>query len=140
MNYEETFDKSYKRVMSTSRHSTSFFDAFYDRFIKSSPIVAQHFSNTDMERQKTMLKKSFYSLFAFYATNISDDYIEKIADRHGKKELNIELDLYDLWLENLIDTVRDYDPDFNKEIELAWRLVLSAGITYMKFRHAANNQ
>ncbi|MCP4409190.1 MAG: globin [Gammaproteobacteria bacterium] len=137
MNYEETFDKSYKRVMSASKHSASFFDTFYDKFIDSSPIVAQHFRNTNMEKQKTMLKKSFYRLFAFYATNNSDDYIEKIADRHSKKELNIELDLYDLWLENLIDTVKDYDPEFNKEVELAWRLVLSAGITYMKFRHSS---
>ena len=137
MNYEDIFDGSYKRVMSIKKNQMSFFDAFYDRFIKASPEVAKHFSKTDMERQKMMLKKSFYSLFTFYTTNITDDYLERIAERHGQKELNINPKLYDLWLEKLVDTVKEFDPEFDKDVELAWRLVLCTGISYMKFKHDA---
>ena len=137
MNYEDIFDSSYKRVMLKKTNDISFFDAFYDRFISDSPEVAKHFSRTDMDKQKMMLKKSFYSLFTFYTTNNSDDYLERIAKRHGKNELDVDPKLYDLWLENLVDTVKEFDPEFDKDVELAWRLVLCSGITYMKFKYDA---
>ena len=129
------FDESYERVLKIKRGKKSFFDSFYEKFIQSSPIVKEHFKNTDMLHQKQMLKKSFYSLLVFYASNHADDYLEKTALVHSKHKHNISPELYDLWLENLIDTVKEYDPRFNEEIELAWRLVLSAGITYMKFKY-----
>lgn len=135
MNVEEVFDLSYERVLATEKNGKTFFDSFYDCFIGSSAQVAEYFKNTDMERQKEMLKKSFYALFVFYATNSADDYLEKIAERHSKRGLDIRPELYDLWLENLMKTVKEFDPMFNDDVELSWRLVLSTGITYMKFKY-----
>jgi hypothetical protein len=40
-----------------------------------------------------------------------------------------------MWLESLIKTVADYDPEFDLDVELSWRVVLSSGITYMKFKY-----
>jgi hemoglobin-like flavoprotein len=86
-----------------------------------------------MGLQKKVLEKSFYRLMVFYATNAADDYLEHIAIRHSKTHLNIAPVLYDLWLESLVETLKTFDPDFNREVELAWRLVLAPGIAYMKF-------
>ena len=135
MSFDEIFDLSYERVVKTKRNGKTFFDCFYDHFIGSSPDIAQAFQHTDMNHQKKMLKKSFYSLFTFYATNCADDYLETIANRHSGREHGIKPELYDLWLETLIETVRAFDPEFNDDIELSWRLVLSPGITYMKFKY-----
>ena len=135
MNFEETFDNSYERVKARERGGQSFFDAFYDKFIAASPKVHEAFSETDMRRQRKMLEKSFYSLFIFYATSNENDYLEKIAHRHGKHDKNIVPELYDVWLECLIDTVKEFDPHFNLDVELSWRLVLSTGIAYMKFHY-----
>lgn len=49
------------------------------------------------------------------------------------RQFNIKPYLYHLWFECLIDTVREFDPLFSDDVELAWRLTLSSGITYMKF-------
>ncbi len=135
MSYEKQFDESYERVKTVVRNGRNFFDAFYDRFFQSSPEVAKQFKHTDMQKQKKVLEKSFYSLLIFYATNNANDYLEKIAIQHNKSALNIHPDLYDLWLESLIATVKDYDDHCSAETELSWRLVLSVGITYMKFKY-----
>lgn len=133
--FDSHFDQSYERVKRITKNDKSFFDAFYDNFIASSPMVASHFQDTDMKRQKMMLEKSFYSLFIFYATNNANDYLKNIAQQHSKRGHNVPPELYDLWLESLIETVADYDPEFNMDIELSWRVVLSSGITYMKFKY-----
>ena len=135
MTYEKQFDNSYERVKKIVKNDRSFFDAFYDRFTQSSPEVAEQFKHTDMQKQKKVLEKSFYSLLIFYATNNANDYLEEIAIQHSKSVLDINPGLYDLWLESLIDTVKEYDYDFTPETELSWRLVLSVGITYMKFKY-----
>jgi len=135
MGFEEIFDASYKRILSDPKNGVSFFDAFYIQFLGSNKEVAERFSNTDMATQQGMLKKSFYSLFAFYASGQADDAIRNIAEKHNHKNLNIKPEFYDQWLECLIKTISQYDEQFCDDIELAWRLVMTPGITYMKFKY-----
>ncbi|OMH38206.1 globin [Motiliproteus sp. MSK22-1] len=136
MDFEHIFDESYERVLKVKCNNKGFFQAFYDRYIASDPRVAGHFKGTDMERQQQLLEKSFYRLIVFYATNYADDYLEQVAIKHSKLALNITPDLYDSWLDNLMITVAEFDPLYDENTELAWRLVLSTGITYMKFKHS----
>lgn len=135
MDYEQIFDLSFERCLN-SKEPHSFFKCFYERFLAADPRVAQAFRNTDMAKQETMLEKSLYRLLVFYTTNSSDDYIETIAVRHNRQHLDITPDLYDLWLEKLLATVAEFDPLFDDNIELAWKLVLAPGITYMKHKYA----
>lgn len=135
MEYERLFDNSYERVILEVREGREFFEAFYNRFLASSPVVRHKFRHTDMEQQRNMLKKSFYNLLAFYASGSADSVLERIALSHSRKGLDIPPDLYDLWMDCLASTIKDYDPQYGEEVELAWRLVLSPGITYMKFRY-----
>lgn len=136
MSFEQIYDESYERVLANRVRSRDFFEAFYGNFLASSKEVREHFANTDMQVQKGILKKSFYNLLVFYGSNQADDYIKKIAKSHDKHHLNIRPALYDIWLENLMKTLKAFDPKFNDDVELAWRLVLSPGITYMKFKHS----
>ncbi len=135
MDYERIFDDSYERVLKIQHDQQGFFEAFYNRFIKADSRVAELFKHSDMERQQRMLEKSFYRLIVFYATNYADDYLEQVAIKHSKRVHNVPPDLYDLWLDNLMITVSEFDPQYDENIELAWRLVLSTGITYMKFKY-----
>ncbi|WP_455203392.1 globin [Kaarinaea lacus] len=133
--FDDLFDQSYERIKCVEKNDKNFFDAFYENFIDSSETIKKHFQNTDMERQKKMLEKSFYSLFIFYATNNANDYLQRIAQHHSKKNAAIPPDLYDVWLECLMKTLREFDPEYSPEVELSWRVVLSPGITYMKFKY-----
>ncbi|MFL0803301.1 MAG: hypothetical protein K6L81_06260 [Agarilytica sp.] len=136
MNFEEIYDQSYSRVMENDISGLSFFDTFYSKFLDASPDIAEKFKNTDMTAQKKMLKKSFYHLLIFYGSNQADDYIQKIARSHDKTHLDIQPALYDIWLNTLMATLSEYDDEFTDDVELAWRLVLTPGITYMKFKYS----
>ncbi len=135
MDIEGLFDASYVRVLSREVEEQAFFEAFYERFIASSPAVAAKFRHTDMARQRAMLKKSFYHLLAFYASSHADYYLQQVAISHDRAHRDIPPALYDLWLETLIDTVRDFDEQFDDDVELAWRLVMTPGIVFMTFHY-----
>jgi len=135
MSYEEIYDNSYERVLAHTIDNKDFFEAFYDSFVNFSDEIRIKFIDVDMTEQKAMLKRSFYSLLVFYGSNQGDDYLKKIARSHSQQYLNIEPHLYDDWLNCMMLTLQQYDPLFSKEIELAWRLVMSPGMTYMKFSY-----
>ena len=135
MDTERIFDQSYERVLMHDVDGRSFFEAFYDAFVAASDEVAEKFRTTDMDRQQAMLKKSFYHLLSFYASNNADYYLDRVAISHNRHHLDIRPGLYDLWLDTLIATVRRFDPECSDEIELTWRLVMTPGIVYMKFHY-----
>ena len=135
IDYEDVFNTSYWRTTRTEKDGIAFLDAFYRRFQGASPVVKGKFKHTDMAVQRQMLQESLLHMCSFFVSKVADDRILDITRIHSKTNMNIEPYLYDLWLECLIETVRQYDPEFRQEIELAWRLVMAPGITYMKFHY-----
>lgn len=133
---ENTFAESYTRIfgdkIKIDETGNRFFSAFYQRFLASSEAVATAFKNTDMQQQEKMLKKSLLYSINFITNNTSYDVIHRIAVSHSKRGYDIKPELYDLWMDCMIATVADFDPEYSNEVELAWRLAFSQAITYMK--------
>jgi hemoglobin-like flavoprotein len=132
IDFEETFNDSYERILGLHNDGDVFIDKFYGRFTSSSPEVKEKFKNTNMENQKKMLKQSLFQMMTFYTTKRDSDYMRDIASIHGKKGRDIPPELYELWLESLLETVKEMDPKYDREVGLAWKMILSMGITYMK--------
>jgi len=110
----------------------SFIDVFYKYFMASSAEVADKFANTDFTRQNEMLRRSLHMLIlARGGHDEGDTYLLEIAKRHGRNDLKIRPELYDLWLTSLMTAVQKTDPQFAPEIEQAWRETLHQGIQYM---------
>ena len=135
MDYEKIFAESYERVLATKRDNKTFFEEFYDRFMASSEEVAKKFENVDMSRQREAIKESLFHMVDCFRTKKMNDNIIRMAVKHNKINLDIRPELYDVWLECLIDTVAIYDDEFDKFTELSWRIVMAIGISYMKFRY-----
>lgn len=131
VDYQYIFDQSYTRIAESER----FFDVFYERFIASSPEVAEKFRGTDVARQQRMLEKSLAFMTTFHTDLGVGEELEAVATIHDRAHHDIEPALYARWVECLIDTVKECDPHFDSEVELAWRMTLAPGITYMTFRH-----
>ena len=109
----------------------NFLEKFYDTFIASSPEVEQLFAQTDMKRQVAMLSGSLYFMtHAADESEIASGHIAQLAKHHA--ELGVRPDLYDLWLECLLQAVGECDPMYAPEVEEAWRCVLRKGIAAMK--------
>jgi hemoglobin-like flavoprotein len=132
MDYLQLFVDSYKRVMAREISQESFFQAFYRIFLSSSPEAAEKFRNTDMNRQQEMLRMSMDHMTYFSLDRQATENLRSIARVHGRTGADIPPELYDVWLEALVETVRLFDPDYDDEVDLAWRVALAPGITYMK--------
>lgn len=117
-------------------HRTEFIDRFYELFLASSDEVKGKFNGTDFKRQKRMLRDSFYMmLMAAAGSEKAWEDLKTRADRHSKPQLDIRPELYTLWLDCLIQTVREFDPRFNEETEQAWRDVMGRMIRFMISRY-----
>ena len=57
--------------------------------------------------------------------------INERATTHDRHHLNIEPALYDVWLETMIETARDFDDQWDETIEAAWRRILGYVIQHM---------
>jgi hemoglobin-like flavoprotein len=133
MSGNSLFDESYARVfgdgVGLSEASTPFFESFYRHFLADQQI-ADAFRQTDMNRQVSMLRKSFFHLVAFYVSHEPSAELARIAQIHNR--LGIAGGLYDLWLDALVNAVGEFDPQCDQATELAWRWALTPGLTYMR--------
>lgn len=128
----DAFHASLERCDSNS----DFFSNFYRHFIASSPVVADKFSGTNFKTQTRVLKTSFYmAILACDKNTEAQLYLERIAERHNRRGLDIKPELYDLWLDSMIATVREHDPKYSDEIERVWRSFMQPAIDYMKSRY-----
>jgi len=134
-NYLELFDDSFHRVMHRTIEDKDLIQRFYEIFLSSSPEAAKKFEKTDMEVQKQLLRQSVSFMLSFSTTLKSSSHLKSIARRHSKSQVDIHPGLYDQWLNCFLKTVKEFDPEFDQEIELAWRVILSPGIAYMKYHY-----
>lgn len=112
--------------------SDTFLDDFYQRFLTKSDEVVRKFRGTDFTRQKRMLRESLLMMVMFNrdAEGLQED-MNKLAERHGRKGVDIPARLYDLWLDSLCEAVEMHDPQCSPEILNKWRVAMQPGIDFL---------
>lgn len=131
-NYMSLFTESYLRTVLGDQ--ANFLGRFYDLFMSADPRVEQAFAGTDMDRQISMLQESLLYMIDFARAKLSTHRIEGLADSHGGEGLNIPSDLFDIWMNCLLEALKERDPHFDRHTETAWRVVLAPGLALMKSR------
>ncbi len=124
----QIFNDSYMRILDDSE---SFFDVFYKNFYHGSKAINITFKGMNIEAKKQMLEESMTSLIFFFTTKSVDKYLAKTAKIH-RDQHKISTEMYDHWVDSLIETLAIQDKKFNSSIELAWRIILAPGIEFMK--------
>jgi hemoglobin-like flavoprotein len=124
------FNLSYQRAVVPDYYG--FFDLFYKNLTGKNPVIANMFKNTNMKKQEELLMQSITYMTSFSATLEPPEELDFIAKLHGKDNLNIPSEYFDTWLDSLIETVRIKDPDFDENVDRAWRTIMAPGIEYMK--------
>ena len=128
----ELFNDSLQRCTS----KPGFLERFYEIFTSSSEEVAEKFKRTNFQKQAILLKASLYlMLLAAWKKPEGHAHLERIARLHGKNELDIRPEFYDLWLDCLLRTVKEYDRRFNARTKRAWYNTMQSGIKFMKSRY-----
>ena len=113
--------------------SEDFIPSFYQRFLSSSEEIQQKFSNTDFEHQNIMLLRSLR--LSGSATSGDPKALEEIRERaetHDRYHLDIKPELYDYWLDAVLKTASETDPQWDSDIDHAWQSTLHHVINQMK--------
>lgn len=111
------------------RASDRFIDTFYEHFLAKSRDVAEKFRGTDFTRQRFMLRESLLMMLLF---NHDDpgavEELERLAERHSRRGLDISPYLYSLWLDALCEAVEKHDPEYKPTLNDKWRAAMRPGI------------
>jgi len=113
------------------RLSEAFLADFYKVFLASDPSLPRLFALTDFTRQQRLLQHALGLLLSF-ASRPNPHLLERLAERHGPKDLNIPAEHYPLFVNALLSTVRQHDPKFTDEVGEAWEAAVAPGIRYME--------
>ena len=124
------FNLSYQRAVVPDFYG--FFHSFYAKLIEHSPVIAELFKHTDMQKQVEMLIQSITYITSYGATREPDAELTHLARLHGSDKLDLPPEYYDIWLDCLLQTIREKDPKYDEQVEKSWRLVMEPGIEYMK--------
>jgi hemoglobin-like flavoprotein len=127
----QTFRSSLKRCLA----APDFLLDFYGFFMASSDEVRQKFEKTDFTLQTRVLADSLWAMaVAAQGTAGSPAWgdLPRLAKLHSRSQLDIRPELYDQWLDCLLDAARRHDPSFGPEVETAWRETLAVGIALMR--------
>ena len=128
--YRQLFHDSYLRCVVSDQDG--FFRRFYQLFIAADPEISKMFSNTNMDRQISLLQESLLHMIDFSNSKVANERMRQVAIYHGSTEMNIPVHMFDLWMDRLVATVREHDTRFNAHIEMAWRVSLAPGIAFIK--------
>ena len=133
MNVDVTPKDVFLDSLARCRQRPAFLAAFYRRFMASSDEVRQAFEDTDFRHQHRMLARSLELTAAATAGDASG--LRELTDRattHDRHHLNVRPELYDLWLDAMIETARETDPFWDDEVEQAWRIVIGYAVRHMQ--------
>ena len=119
-----------------------FLDRFYLKFMAASPLVRKKFEKTDFVRQKRALRASLHAmgLAAGDRDGGPDRYLKDLAISHSRAHHDVGAALYDFWLDALLSTVREWDPQYDDEIGRAWEEVMTIGVRYMLSRYHGSSE
>jgi hemoglobin-like flavoprotein len=140
VDYEDVFHLSYWRATQRTLEGVPFLNAFYSNFLATSPEVSEKFSETNFDALMRMLSISLVHVAKYSSARRPDALLKVLAERHSQKDLDIRPDLYDHWMEALIETVKTYDPQYEDGTGEGWRRVLGPGVDYMKSRYATSSE
>ena len=104
-----------------------FFVDFYDRFMGASDEIRAMFIDTDMKQQRHLLRNGIMQL-VLHARGMPDTKLRALGQSHSRTGYNIRPDMYAVWLDALLYTVRKHDPEYSDNIGAAWRRALTPGI------------
>jgi len=116
------------------KRDPGFLKRFYELFIEESPEIQEKFANTDLERQRKVLSDSLFLMLTASGTKMGFAHreLEKLAKRHSRAQLDVKPEWYDLWLDCLLKSVAEFDPEYSEELDTAWRESLRDGIELLK--------
>ena len=128
MNFNDVFHDSYRRAVVLK--PDAFFDQVHTRFIDKIAALNPAFNQSPIQIQKDLLVNSMITMLWFAEARTSDEQLEELIQTH--RQMGIAGDLYDHWMDAILESLNTVDPTHSVYESLAWRIMLSPALTLMK--------
>jgi len=110
-----------------------FLVTFYETLTRSSDEIAAMFAKTDMPSQRRLLKEGMIRLIAYASDNdFAVQRVKELGQSHSRTQLNVRPEMYEIWVDSLIEAIRQHDPECSDELKAAWRRIVAPGIAAMQ--------
>src|SRR6478736_49869 len=94
-----------------------FLQTFYRNFLAACPEAVPRFAGTDFDTQTRLLRHAIGLLLIFpNQPNKEPNVMSRLAERHSRRDLNIEPALYDPFVSALLATVKHFDGNFSPTV------------------------
>jgi len=112
----------------------SFVSAFYVRLMEASEDIQKKFKDIDMDAQAEILAHAIVMSFLFVDKNQKGAArcLNNVRESHSRHNLDISSELYDVWLDCMIETVEFCDPQVTKALITDWREVMSVAVEHVR--------
>lgn len=106
---------------------------FYERFLDSDPRLPFMFENTDFSEQRELLSHSINLAILFAGgSEVGKEGLAKVRKSHSRKELNIPPEMYPLWINSFLETVKEMDDKLDGKVLGEWTEVLNIAVNFIK--------
>jgi len=114
--------------------SSAFLPRFYEHLLASDPAIPPMFAHTEFPKQYRLLQHAL-GLLLSYGNQRDDLLLERLAAKHSAKSMNVPPRMYVLFVDSLLDAIREFDERCDGDVESAWRDALRPGLDFMKARY-----
>lgn len=107
--------------------------AFYGFLLDVSEEIRTKFQHTDLERQVSLFEHGVLMLIKYGQDDaVGQMAIERLGRLHAPDRLDIDPELYDVWLSCLVHAVRTLDPRCDDRLADAWVDAVRPGLLRMR--------
>jgi hemoglobin-like flavoprotein len=108
-------------------------ERFYEILLHADPKISALFKHTDFARQRELFLHGLISLLDYADGKASGQMaIKRLGELHSRKRMNIAPEMFIVWVDSLMKTLAELDPEFSPQLEAEWRRTLSPGIDVIK--------
>jgi hemoglobin-like flavoprotein len=118
-NKYDDLQQSYGRCL----REKNFIERFYEIFLESHPSIRPMFEKTDFQTQRMALRHGISAAISYASgSSLTKRTMDQMADVHSRKgHAPVSPDLYPHWIESLVKTVNEVDPQASPELLARWR-------------------
>src|SRR5574340_674772 len=118
-NYDD-LQQSYGRCL----REKNFIERFYEIFLDSHPDIRPMFNKTDFQTQRMALRHGISAAISYASgSSLTKRTIDQMADVHSLKgHAPVPPQLYPYWIDSLVQTVREKDPQVTPQDRKSTRL------------------
>ncbi|WP_155988448.1 hypothetical protein [Thioalkalivibrio sp. AKL19] len=101
--------------------------------------MAETLGRYSAERQRLILDQSIHAVMHHEGSGSgAADGIHRVVQVHSRHgEVPIEPTLYPVWVESLVESLRETDPDWDATLEKEWRAVIAPVVDTLVELHLA---